>query len=102
MQYPNSGALFMRDKKGEKSPDWGGDINMEVSLLKTLIEESDGDSVKIKISGWVRQGNRGEFISVKYDSFKPMNQDRQFNEPRQAPKPKPVETFDDDGSDVPF
>ena len=88
----------MRDKKGEKSPDWGGDINMEVSLLKTLIEESDGDSVKIKLSGWVRQGNRGEFISVKYDSFKP--QERQFSEPRQAPKPAPVESFDDDS--IPF
>lgn len=86
----------MRDKKHEKSPDWGGDINMEVSLLKTLIEESDGESVKIKLSGWVRQGNRGEFISVKYDSFKP--QERQPE--RQAPKPP--QTFDDMDSDVPF
>lgn len=88
----------MRDKKGEKSPDWGGDINMEVSLLKTLIEESDGESVKIKLSGWVRQGNRGEFISVKYDSFKP--QERQYNAPQQASKPAPVDTFDSD--EIPF
>ena len=99
MQYPNSGALFMRDKKSEKAPEWGGDINMEVSLLKALIEESDGESVKIKLSGWVRQGNRGEFISIKYDSFKPMSQDRQFNRPQQAPKPAPVEI---DDQDLPF
>ena len=99
MQYPNSGALFMRDKKSEKSPDWGGEITMEVSLLKKLIEESDGDGVKIKLSGWVRQGNRGEFISVKYDDFKPMNQERQPE--RQAPKPAPVQDdFDDDS--IPF
>ena len=90
----------MRDKKHEKAPDWGGDINMEVSLLKTLIEESDGDSVKIKLSGWIRQGNRGEFISVKYDSFKPMSQDRQLNEPRQQPA-KPA-TVDIDSDDLPF
>lgn len=99
MQYPNSGALFTRDKKSEKSPEWGGEITMEVSLLKRLIEESDGDGVKIKLSGWVRQGNRGEFISIKYDDFKPMSQDRQFNEPRQAPKPAPVEM---DNEDLPF
>jgi hypothetical protein len=97
MQYPNSGALFTRDKKSEKSPEWGGDITMEVSLLKKLIEESDGDGVKIKLSGWVRQGNRGEFISIKYDDFKPMNKDQLYP----APRPAPVqENFDD--SDVPF
>jgi hypothetical protein len=99
MQYPNSGALFMREKKSEKAPEWGGEITMEVSLLKKLIEESDGDGVKIKISGWVRQGNRGEFISIKYDDFKPANQDRQFSAPRQAPKPAPVEM---DDQDLPF
>jgi hypothetical protein len=97
MQYPNSGALFMRDKKSEKSPDWGGEITMEVALLKKLIEESDGDGVKIKLSGWVRQGNRGEFISVKYDDFKPANQERQFSAPRPAPAPV---LFDDDS--IPF
>jgi hypothetical protein len=56
--------------------------------------------VKIKLSGWIRQGNRGEFISVKYDSFKPMSQDRQLNEPRQQPA-KPA-TVDIDSDDLPF
>ena len=100
MQYPNSGALFTRDKKSEKAPEWGGEITMEVSLLKTLIEESDGDGVKIKLSGWVRQGTNGEFIGIKYDSFKPTNQNRDYNEPRQAPKPAPMNDMDD--SDIPF
>ena len=95
MQYPNSGALFMREKKSEKAPEWGGEITMEVSLLKKLIEESDGDGVKIKLSGWVRQGNRGEFISIKYDDFKPMSQDRQFSAPRQAPAPQQPSIDDD-------
>lgn len=70
---------------------------MEISLLKRLIEESEDDGVKIKLSGWVRQGNRGEFISLKYDDFKPMSQDRQFNAPRQAPVQ--TEIGDDD---IPF
>lgn len=88
MQYPNSGVLFPRQKRTDKAPDWGGEIIMEVSLLKQLMQESDGDGVTIKISGWVRQGTKGEFISLKYDSFKPQQQDRQSSEPtRRAPPP---------------
>jgi len=57
MEYPNSGALFpARDKRHPKAPDFSGDIVMEVSLLKQLIAESDGDGVKLKISGWNREG----------------------------------------------
>lgn len=89
----------MRDKKSEKSPEWGGDITMEVSLLKKLIEESDGGGVKIKLSGWVRQGNRGEFISIKYDDFKPMNKDQLYPTLRQAPAPVQIDL---DDSDLPF
>ena len=63
---------------------------MEKSLIKQLMQESEGDGVLIKISGWVRQGSRGEFISLKYDSFKPQPQERerQISEPtRRAPPP---------------
>lgn len=99
MQYPNSGALFPREKRTDKAPDWGGEIIMERSLLQQLMSEAEGDGVKIKISGWVRQGTRGDFISLKYDSFKPQPQERerQLSEPtRRAPPP------DIDDSDLPF
>jgi hypothetical protein len=56
--------------------------------------------VKIKLSGWIRQGNRGEFISIKYDDFKPAHQERQYSAPRQAPKPP--QTFDDMDDSIPF
>ena len=99
MEYPNSGALFPREKRNEKSPEWGGEIIMEKSLIKQLMEESDGDGVLIKISGWVRQGSRGEFISLKYDSFKPQPRERQIDEPtRRAPPPPAF----DDSDDIPF
>lgn len=100
MQYPNSGALFPRQKRTDKAPDWGGEIIMEKSLIKQLMQESEGDGVLIKISGWVRQGSRGEFISLKYDSFKPQPQERerQIDEPtRRAPPPAM-----DDIDDLPF
>jgi hypothetical protein len=99
MEYPNSGALFPRQKRTEKAPEWGGEIIMEKSLIKQLMDESDGLGVTIKISGWVRQGSRGEFISLKYDSFKPQPQERerQSSEPtRRAPPP---DLIDDD---IPF
>ena len=101
MEYPNSGALFPRQKRTEKAPEWGGEITMEKSLIKQLMDESEGLGVTIKISGWVRQGSRGEFISLKYDSFKPQPQDRerQSSEPtRRAPPPPAF----DDSSDIPF
>ena len=100
MEYPNSGALFPRQKRTDKAPDWGGEIVMEKSLIKQLMQESEGDGVLIKISGWVRQGTRGDFISLKYDSFKPQprERERQIDEPtRRAPPP-----MDDDMSDIPF
>lgn len=101
MEYPNSGALFPRQKRTDKAPDWGGEIVMEKSLIKQLMQESEGDGVLIKISGWVRQGSRGEFISLKYDSFKPQPQERerQSSEPtRRAPPPPAF----DDSDDIPF
>lgn len=101
MEYPNSGALFPRQKRTDKAPDWGGEINMERSLLQQLMSEAEGDGVKIRISGWVRQGSRGEFISLKYDSFKPQPQERerQIDEPtRRAPPPPAF----DDLNDIPF
>lgn len=100
MQYPNSGALFPREKRTDKAPDWGGEIVMERSLLQQLMSEAEGDGVKIKISGWVRQGTRGDFISLKYDSFKPQPQERerQSSEPTRRAPPPPIDDIDD----VPF
>jgi hypothetical protein len=90
MEYPNSGALFPRQKRTDKAPEWGGEIIMEKSLIKQLMQESEGDGLLIKIIGWVRDGSLGEFISLKYDSFKPQPQERerQSSEPtRRAPPP---------------
>jgi hypothetical protein len=91
-QYPNSGALFAAKlpKRSEKAPDYNGSIDLDISLLQQLIQESeDGFSVKVKISGWKRQGTKGTFLSLKYDDYKPQA-------PRQAPRPDMPE------EDMPF
>lgn len=48
---PNTGTLWPHDKKSPNQPDMRGDIHMDRSLLLKLMK-SDGDLVKISISGW--------------------------------------------------
>ena len=88
MQYPNSGALFPNSwKKNEKQPDHKGTITLERSLLKKLLDLTTEDEIPIKLSGWDRRGNKGMFISLKYDDFK------------EIPK---VETPKIEDGDIPF
>ena len=49
-----TGALFPNDKgDNPKRPDWRGDITI--------------NGVKYRVSGWIRAGKRGDFISMKAD-----------------------------------
>lgn len=64
--YPNSGALFTNDKKvNDKSPDFNGDVQVEVSLLKELMAQADNGLVKIRLGGWRKQTSRGWMLSLK-------------------------------------
>lgn len=64
--YPNSGALFPNDRKThEKSPDFNGDVTVEVQLLKDLIETAENGLVKIRLGGWRKETHRGWFVSLK-------------------------------------
>lgn len=91
MNYSNTGALFTNNyKKHEKAPDFKGDITLERALVKQLLADSE-DDVKIRISGWSREGRNGKFISLAYDSYKPQESES---------RPKKVEPVDE--SDVPF
>lgn len=91
MSYPNTGRLSPNQyKKNDKQPDHKGSITLERSLIKQLLEESE-DEVTIKISGWNRSGQYGDFISLAYDSYK-----KQEEAPvKKAPPPA-------DESDIPF
>jgi hypothetical protein len=50
-----SGSLFRNDRKqpGEKTPDYRGEIKLNGEI--------------IKIAGWIREGQRGKFLSLKVD-----------------------------------
>jgi hypothetical protein len=54
---PDTGTLFTNDRKtAENQPDMTGDI---------LIALPNGGAKKMRIAGWWKQGQRGEFLSVK-------------------------------------
>ena len=97
MAYPNSGKLSPnRYKDGDaRKPDMVGEIVMQRSALKGLMEEHDGDEIVIKLSAWNRQGNYGEFLSVSWNSYK------KKEDAPSKPAPAQQQLPADDG-DVPF
>jgi len=78
-QQDNSGALFRNNKKqeGDKLPDYNGTIKI--------------NGVEKQIAGWVRQGAKGSFLSLK------------ISEPYKKPlDAKLVKTKTEDSGDLPF
>ena len=78
-QQDNSGALFRNSKKqeGDKLPDYNGTIKI--------------NGVEKQIAGWVRQGAKGSFLSLK------------ISEPYKKPlDAKVVKTKVEDSGDLPF
>ena len=91
MEYPNSGALFRtKEKKHENSPDMFGSMKIDKHFLMSLIEESTGQLIEIKFSGWtaVSPTTGTKYLSLKLNTMPPMEK---------APK---VEN--DDSDDIPF
>lgn len=94
MSYPNSGKLSNnRYKDGDaRKPDMIGEIVMQRSALKSLMEEHDGDEIVIKLSAWNRSGQYGNFLSVSWNNYK---------KKEDAPKPQ-QQSLPADDQDVPF
>lgn len=74
-KYPNSGMLgkAKQPKVNPKSPDYTGHIDIDISLLKEMIEEAkaeQADSVKIKIGASIVEGQYGKFFSIKVSTYK--------------------------------
>jgi len=103
MEYPNSGKLSHNKYKtaGDKKPDMNGEIVMQRSALKGLLEEHDGDEITIKLSSWQMSGQFGPWLRLAWNNYKkPEGQPAYapYAKPAAAPAPKPP-TPDED---VPF
>ena len=91
--YPNSGRLSNNKyKDSDKKPDMTGEIVMKRRALQELLSEHDGDDIVIKLSGWNRSGQYGNFISIAWNNYK---------KKEGTPAAAPTQQIVDDG-DVPF
>jgi hypothetical protein len=73
-----------------------GEITMERSTLKKLLEETDEDGIVIKLSAWHMEGNYGPWMRLSWNNYKKPQEQEQ---PRQAPQ---QQSMDDDSDDIPF
>ena len=72
MQYPNSGSLNVNKfkKEGDKAPNLNGQIIMERSALKRLLDEQ-GDEITIKLSAWTMpDAGRGKWLRLSWNNYK--------------------------------
>lgn len=97
-QYPNSGKLSPNKYKesGDKKPDKTGELVMERSALKKLLEETDEDDITIKLSCWDMSGSYGPWFRLAWNNYKP--KENPYAQPvRQQPKQAPI-----DEDSIPF
>jgi hypothetical protein len=98
-QYPNSGKLSKNGyKQNPKQPDMTGQLMMDKSTLKALMEEQDGDEVLIKLSAWNMTGQFGEWLRLSWNNYKSdFKPQTQF-----APPAKPAANDMIEDKDIPF
>ena len=90
-QYPNSGTLNINKfkKEGDKSPNLNGELKMERSALKQLLDEQ-GDEISIKISAWTMPDyGHGKWLRLAWNNYK--------SEKPASPKQQSIED-----EDIPF
>lgn len=99
---PNTGTMFQNTyKKSDNHPDMKGDLFLDRSFLRSMLDETEGDIVKLSVSAWNAQSQRTgtEYISMSVS--KPyVKQASPMGEPQYSPGVKNPPPVDDE--DVPF
>jgi hypothetical protein len=95
-KFPNSGRLnYSQRKLHPKSPDLYGELVLERSYLRTLLNEIEGDDIPVKLDAWQNDGQYGTYFSIKVNTWK-----KPEGEQPQPPRPQAPPPADE--SDVPF
>ena len=99
MSIKVNGALFEnREKKSEKSPEHQGDFKITPEWLAEINSAFAAGFDKVKLAGWVKQGQRGKYISLSIET--PYRGGAERAPPTGAPeRPTGGRAHDDD---VPF
>lgn len=94
-QKPDSGALFAaKSKKHEKSPDYSGNICINVQDL-TKVERGPDGTLVFRINGWKRKMESGDvYLSLSIDRWVPKSESK--------PESKPTRRDDFPDEDIPF
>jgi hypothetical protein len=69
-RFPNSGAVFPRQKRNEKAADMGGDVTIEEDVLDYIVRAAENGStqVKLELSAWKRRTrDGGSMLSMKVE-----------------------------------
>jgi hypothetical protein len=63
------GALFKETNKKGSQPDWTGNIEFSVDLLEAfLIEARKGGPYKARLAAWLKEGQKGKFLSLSLNA----------------------------------
>jgi hypothetical protein len=100
-KYPNSGIISdAKTRIHPNSPDMNGDITIDKSLVNELMNEQEGNEVKIRLSGWRKEGAYGSFISLRVNTYKKPEEQLSNQHLSTLPDTKNATPVDD--SDIPF
>ena len=102
-EYPNSGKLSHNKYKaeGDRKPNWTGEIIMDRSVLRQLMDEHSDDDIVIKLSGWDMSGNYGPWMRLSWNNYKPAPKENPYAPPAKPAAKDPLPAVIPD-EDLPF
>lgn len=64
-----------KDKKHDKMPDFSGPGRIHKDVLKDFVEAykelGDGETLKLRCAGWVKQGKNGQYTFITIEPERP-------------------------------
>ena len=83
---PNTGTLWPNERKSATThPDMRGDIHLDRTFLQDMIDKSEGDIVRLQVSGWDKEIAGKECLSLQIQA--PYIKEK----PRPSPPPEDEE-----------
>ncbi len=67
-EFPNSGAMFNRQKRSPASPDMTGQFTLNDDVLSYVMQQAQaGLPVELEVKGWHKASQKGPFVSLSVD-----------------------------------
>ncbi len=104
-QYPPSGVLFeRRNKKNERSPDMGGELEITADLLRNLVERANkGEKILMALTAYRNSHpQRGEYLKLRADRHEPFQKGGYQKSNGQQQRVNEVSTTSDPDDELPF